>query len=332
VPPSGRPTSSPKLGTADGFQDRLWSPGVDYDLLSQGSVNKPKDAADDGITFNKPPNATARDTIVRNVFDIDRKHLLKEIERLRIHIYKKPRITEEDTSKHFMPISQMGNYHEVLMKQERLRTIDGDEGEKKPYFGNPFVKHKGTKMTFVSVDEADDLQAGTSIGRKRPGSPLPQTRRLKRTNLSLAKQHQGGLKQPPIAPPLIKKVKTQSLLKIAKSNSINVIDPAVPTLSATPVAAPDITKVTPTATDISSLTKAVPVPPLSSPKKTPLQTNPSVLSIQKPTDPTELRAMTQRHHAHNYSIKQRVLSILRKPGKKIGRITFGGRTARNTSG
>jgi len=41
-----------------------------------------------------------------------------------------------------VPIREMGNYQEFLMKQRNLRKLDTSTDTDKPYFGNPFVKLK----------------------------------------------------------------------------------------------------------------------------------------------------------------------------------------------
>ena len=54
-------------------------------------------------------------------------------------------------NKHCIPISQMSNYHETLMKRPSLREIDEDsEKNRRPLFGNPFLK-MGGKREFIAI-------------------------------------------------------------------------------------------------------------------------------------------------------------------------------------
>jgi hypothetical protein len=48
----------------------------------------------------------------------------------------------DEEAKHSVPVSVMGNYHEVLKKKEILREVDEDDERKArmPLFGNPFVR------------------------------------------------------------------------------------------------------------------------------------------------------------------------------------------------
>ena len=48
-------------------------------------------------------------------------------------------------AKHRVPISEMGNYHEVLMKREELRDVDEENKRRPPLFGNPFRTEKVTE-------------------------------------------------------------------------------------------------------------------------------------------------------------------------------------------
>lgn len=77
------------------------------------------------------------------MFDTDRNSLLTQIEKMRRQLTEKKTIEEE--SKHFVPISEMGNYHEVLMKRETLRDIDEEKGAGPVLFGNPYRKEKVKK-------------------------------------------------------------------------------------------------------------------------------------------------------------------------------------------
>lgn len=83
---------------------------------------------------------TENSTSHHSVFDTDRNSLISQIEKLRKQLTEK-KIVEED-SKHFVPISEMGNYHEVLMKRETLRDIDEEKGLGPILFGNPYRKEK----------------------------------------------------------------------------------------------------------------------------------------------------------------------------------------------
>ena len=53
--------------------------------------------------------------------------------------------------KHSVPISQMGNYHQILMQNPPLRTIDDESRSLKRgvFFGNPFVRSDKVCFLFL---------------------------------------------------------------------------------------------------------------------------------------------------------------------------------------
>jgi hypothetical protein len=72
-------------------------------------------------------------------------------------------------AKHNVPIGQMGNYHEALMKQEVLRDLNEDDDfRKRPIFGNPYRNDKSPPPI---IDEAE-LKFNKPDPKKRPGSPV----------------------------------------------------------------------------------------------------------------------------------------------------------------
>ncbi|KAK5583139.1 hypothetical protein RB653_004729 [Dictyostelium firmibasis] len=110
----------------------------------------------------------------RNVFDIGRGQLLNQLDKMKDHIFKKK--TQKDESKHHLPISQMGNYHETIGKRETLRDIDDDKKPNTPLFGNPYRKEK-SRFT-MSIDEADEGGNITSDGEGKNKLTQNKRRRL----------------------------------------------------------------------------------------------------------------------------------------------------------
>lgn len=71
---------------------------------------------------------------------MDRKDLLSNLEKSRKQFFeKKP---EQDENRYTVPISEMGNYHEILLKRETLREIDDEKAPGPILFGNPFRREK----------------------------------------------------------------------------------------------------------------------------------------------------------------------------------------------
>jgi hypothetical protein len=70
-----------------------------------------------------------------------------------------------------VPISEMGNYQELLAKQKNLRPIDEESVSHRSYFGNPYArKGKGTPSGGVLVDEAD-VSAGEAAALRSSTVP-----------------------------------------------------------------------------------------------------------------------------------------------------------------
>jgi hypothetical protein len=92
-----------------------------------------------------PSSSTNTVTTYKNAFDISRSQLLNQISKLKDSIFKK-KANEDDVSRHNVPIAQMGNYQEVLMRREVLRDVMDDDKVKRPMFGNPFRLDKVTKL------------------------------------------------------------------------------------------------------------------------------------------------------------------------------------------
>ncbi|KAM9954640.1 hypothetical protein ACTFIW_003240 [Dictyostelium discoideum] len=111
----------------------------------------------------------------RNVFDIGRAQLLNQLDKMKDHIFKKK--IQKDESKHHLPISQMGNYHETIGKRETLRDIDDDKKPNTPLFGNPYRKEKSNQR-YMSIDEADEGGNLTSDGEGKNKLTPNKRRRL----------------------------------------------------------------------------------------------------------------------------------------------------------
>ncbi|KAN0045544.1 hypothetical protein ACTA71_005922 [Dictyostelium dimigraforme] len=117
--------------------------------------------------------ASNNNILQRNVFDIGRNQLLIQLDKMKDHIFKKK--TQKDETKHHLPISQMGNYHETIGKRETLRDIDDDKKPNTPLFGNPYRKEKSR---YMSIDEADEGGSLTSDGEGKNKLTTNKRRRL----------------------------------------------------------------------------------------------------------------------------------------------------------
>jgi len=108
------------------------------------------------------PSKDTTNALPTNVFDIERGRLLNEIARLRENLFSNrysKKINIEN--KHNLPISDMGDFHELLKKNPPLRDVLPPVFERKHQFGNPFIKKssKSNKIIskLMSVDEAVDF-------------------------------------------------------------------------------------------------------------------------------------------------------------------------------
>ncbi|XP_026687742.1 integrator complex subunit 6-like, partial [Diaphorina citri] len=77
----------------------------------------------------------------RNPFDIQRRHLLDQVVRMRAN-FLQPQVTQmkllDEDYIHTMPISQMGNYQEYLKRMAApLREVESTP-VRQHMFGNPF--------------------------------------------------------------------------------------------------------------------------------------------------------------------------------------------------
>ncbi|CAG5127720.1 unnamed protein product [Candidula unifasciata] len=115
----------------------------------------------------------------RNPYDIPRKSLIDQISRMRNN-FLRTSINSESLidldEKHRVPISQMGNYQEVLKKQPPpLRELENTP-TRLHMFGNPFKVNKQ-----LTVDEAEEAIVIGSSPRKRTSSEsLPNSPTRKR--------------------------------------------------------------------------------------------------------------------------------------------------------
>ncbi|KAI5694429.1 hypothetical protein M8J77_019192 [Diaphorina citri] len=142
----------------------------------------------------------------RNPFDIQRRHLLDQVVRMRAN-FLQPQVTQmkllDEDYIHTMPISQMGNYQEYLKRMAApLREVESTP-VRQHMFGNPFKIDKR-----MMVDEADiDLVGGSPhkgggkrsphgdsggggggvsprLASKRKPGPIPKHVQVKRQRLS----------------------------------------------------------------------------------------------------------------------------------------------------
>ncbi|KAL6052168.1 Integrator complex subunit 6 [Balamuthia mandrillaris] len=191
-----------------------------HQLLSTGGSYKnptEKDTPDQPFTFGDdtvdgistaisgtttaalPPGSTQW----RNAFDIDRSILLQSVSRLRGLLLPSPlleteagglavpRPRDDGLQKHSVPIAQMGNYHEVLMRQQTLREIDEDERKKyNVFFGNPFVRSdKAGKM--ANMIDAIDVENLSSVPKQGVARSRPKKRPLDSRQLTVTGKPEG---------------------------------------------------------------------------------------------------------------------------------------------
>uniref|UniRef100_A0A0B7AHQ3 Integrator complex subunit 6-like beta-barrel domain-containing protein n=1 Tax=Arion vulgaris TaxID=1028688 RepID=A0A0B7AHQ3_9EUPU len=115
----------------------------------------------------------------RNPYDIPRKSLIDQISRMRNNFLRTSINSEcliDLDDRHRVPISQMGNYQEVLKKQPPpLRELENTP-TRLHMFGNPFKVNKQ-----LTVDEAEEAIVIGSSPRKRTASEsLPNSPHRKR--------------------------------------------------------------------------------------------------------------------------------------------------------
>uniref|UniRef100_A0A2C9KTV0 Uncharacterized protein n=1 Tax=Biomphalaria glabrata TaxID=6526 RepID=A0A2C9KTV0_BIOGL len=107
----------------------------------------------------------------RNPYDIPRKSLIDQISRMRNN-FLRTSINSESLidldERHRVPISQMGNYQEVLKKQPpALRELESTP-TRLHMFGNPFKVNKQ-----LTVDEAEEAIVIGNSPRKRSAPESP---------------------------------------------------------------------------------------------------------------------------------------------------------------
>ena len=92
----------------------------------------------------------------KNAFDIKRGDLLDRIQRMRTHVFTKDSYSTEE-AKHNVPISQMGNFQDTMMKREVLRDVfEVEDSRKRPIFGNPYRNDKSPRVGSNNIiDEAE---------------------------------------------------------------------------------------------------------------------------------------------------------------------------------
>lgn len=119
----------------------------------------------------------------KNIFEIPREDLLNRIQRMRAHVFSKDNSTSIE-AKHNVPIAQMGNYQDVMMKREILRDINElDESKKRPIFGNPYRNEKTPPRLSANniVDEAESATGGEQA-RDTPKQKSPPKLKKENTN------------------------------------------------------------------------------------------------------------------------------------------------------
>uniref|UniRef100_A0A8D9AIE5 Integrator complex subunit 6-A n=1 Tax=Cacopsylla melanoneura TaxID=428564 RepID=A0A8D9AIE5_9HEMI len=157
----------------------------------------------------------------RNPFDIQRRHLLDQVVRMRAN-FLQPQATQmkllDEDYLHTMPISQMGNYQEYLKRMAApLREVESTP-VRQHMFGNPFKIDKR-----MMVDEADiDLVGGGGgsphkgggskrsssgdvtprLASKRKPGPIPRhvTVKRQRTSSTSSLESEGSTPPPSPAP------------------------------------------------------------------------------------------------------------------------------------
>lgn len=115
------------------------------------------------------PNTSQLD---KNVFDISRENLLDRIQRMRTHVFTKENFSSEE-AKHNVPISQMGNFQDSLMKREVLRDVfEINDARKRPIFGNPYRNEKSPRFVGNNniIDEAESDPARKQNKSNSPSS------------------------------------------------------------------------------------------------------------------------------------------------------------------
>lgn len=112
----------------------------------------------------------------QNAFDVQRSDVVEYMEKLRARLDGDTKALSRDgQSKFSVPISQMGNYQEVLSRRPTLRSIDPD-ADRSVFFGNPYAR--SDKAVGKDIDALDDGlrrhqndKSGAHKSRKRRRTP-----------------------------------------------------------------------------------------------------------------------------------------------------------------
>eukprot|EP01132_Coremiostelium_polycephalum_P009276 gene9276-11369_t len=222
-----------------------YDPSNDYSDLIENSIDDSTTTTlelnqdiDPIINFYNP------NILHRNVFDIQRHNILGQLDKMRDHIFKK-KVVEDDETKHNLPISQMGNYHETLSKRETLRDIDEDKKPNHPLFGNPYRKEKGPKFA-MSIDEADETGDEAGVAGGFGGKKGFKRRRI-------GKFPPPSLKNPATTPPTTPGSPTPPTPPTPPSTTTGTIPPIIGTLQKQPLSPiPGTPPIVPTPTETSA--------------------------------------------------------------------------------
>lgn len=104
----------------------------------------------------------------KNVFDISRDHLLDRIQRMRTRVFTKESFSSEE-AKHNIPISQMENFQDSLMKREVLRDVfEINDARKRPIFGNPYRNEKSPRVGANNI--IDEAESDPARKQQKPSS------------------------------------------------------------------------------------------------------------------------------------------------------------------
>ena len=168
-----------------------------------------------------------------NIFNVERKHLLQHIHLLSSSFLpfdgsfrRGEGKEEEEELKHNQSVAQMGNYHEFLFKQEKLRSLEQNSPlDKKQFFGNPFrsVEKVASRLKGkIALDETFEQQQQESpktITSSSKTSFNKQTpiRQQQQQQQQLQQQQVFHLPSPELSPPSPSEFQQQHNLPITQS-------------------------------------------------------------------------------------------------------------------
>eukprot|EP01112_Ceratiomyxa_fruticulosa_P021136 TRINITY_DN7363_c0_g1_i1.p1 TRINITY_DN7363_c0_g1~~TRINITY_DN7363_c0_g1_i1.p1 ORF type:complete len:826 (-),score=170.60 TRINITY_DN7363_c0_g1_i1:39-2516(-) len=118
-----------------------------------------------------------------NPFDFSKENILDKLDKMRQNVLKETSAIHIDESRFMLPVGQMGNYQEFLMKQNQLREVD-EEIKNRPLFGNPFRIQSSRAATEEDDETTGEAAATKGVKRRRSLSPRPNSpqRRLSQPN------------------------------------------------------------------------------------------------------------------------------------------------------